>query len=65
MTLEQEMDFKQSGDFWLLTPAACALAGILHLFLRVLYLLVERNPLNFLHQILMEKYSKIYPPNKA
>lgn len=38
MTLEQEMDFRQLWDFWI--PAECALAGILHLFLLVPYLLV-------------------------
>lgn len=57
------MDFKQLQDFWI--AAVCALADIIHLFLDVPYLLVERDSLNFLHQILLGKYSKIYSPNKA
>lgn len=62
MTLEQELNFKQLWDLWI--SAACVLAGILHLFLHVPYLHVERDPLNFLHSNLMEKYSKIYSPNR-
>lgn len=46
MIVEQEIDFKQLWDFWI--PVVYALAGILHLFLHVPYLLIKRN---FLHQI--------------
>lgn len=63
ITMEQEMDFKELWDLWI--PAACVLAGILHLFLHAPYFCVERDPLKFLHQNLMEKYSKIYSPSKA